>query len=66
MNPINAINQEFARCLVEEWNDEASIRQQELQDTSSASAFDGVWQQVVGWLRGQASEPLREVEEVAG
>jgi hypothetical protein len=66
MNPINVINQEFARLVVEEWNDEASIRQQELQDTSSTSAFDGVWQQLVGWLRGQAGEPLHELEEAAG
>jgi hypothetical protein len=66
MNPINVINQEFARCVVEEWNDEASIRQQEVQDAASAGAFAGVWQHMVGWLRGHGSEPMLELEESAG
>jgi hypothetical protein len=29
MNPINVINQEFARRVVEQWSDEAAIRQRE-------------------------------------
>jgi|GEM_PF-2455911 len=29
MNPINAINPEFSRIVVEEWSDEAVIRRRE-------------------------------------
>jgi hypothetical protein len=51
MNPINAINQEFARMIVAEWNEEASIRRQQHEAIEAPLGIGVALQALVAWMR---------------
>jgi hypothetical protein len=53
MNPINAINQEFARRVVEQWSDEAAIRQQEQGADESRVGITTAIRALVRWVRAR-------------
>jgi hypothetical protein len=50
MNPINAINQEFARVVVAEWSEEAQDRRH--PDLPVARGRGTAVRTLLGWLAG--------------
>jgi hypothetical protein len=57
MNPINAINQEFARNVIEEWSDAATIRQHEQEVDEAHGGIVAAIRALVLWGRGCIGKP---------
>jgi hypothetical protein len=51
MNPINAINQEFARNVIAEWSDASTIRQHEQEASESHGGIVVAIRALVLWVR---------------
>ncbi len=56
MDPINAINQEFVRKVVEDWSDEATIRRQEEEATESRGGIGATLRALVIWMHGRIEQ----------
>jgi len=65
MNPINALNQEFARMVVAEWSDEAAIRQEEQGVGESRVGIVAAIQALVGSRVLHSRQRLNQCEPIS-